>query len=380
MLDPSQRSRWRNADPFMLVTTLILIAFGLLTIYSADNRDLSPGSSAVIRQGLYTVVGLVLMATLAAVDYHFLQSLAVPIYALGLGLVALVLNPQVGSTDLERHTGARRWIEVGPLSFQPSEMAKIATIIALAAFIATRGVRMRSPLNYLLSGILAALPAVLVFVEPDLGTALIFLAIWAGIIFVSRTHWLYFLGTVLAAVPATVVAWFFVFQPYQKDRIYYFLHLKDDPLGHEFNVEQAMVTIGQAGLVGFRLAERAEVNDSQLLLVRTSDFAFAHATGNFGFIGAVALFVLFLLLIWRYLRVVHLARDEFGRLLAMGAASMLFFQAFVNIGMNVNLLPVVGIPLPFISVGGVAMVTFLSLQGILQSVLMHRHKLKFDSD
>ena len=357
----------------MLITTLMLIGFGLLTVYSADDRDLSI-RGVVYKQILFVVVGLILMGTLAAIDYRLLQSLALPMYGVGIVLLTVVLHPQLGETI----TGARRWFNLGPMTFQPSEPAKLATIVSLATFIASRGVQMRRLVNLVLTVPIVAVPFYLVFIEPDLGTALAFLAIWGGMIAVSRTRVLYLLGMGIAAVPAGYIAWHFILHDYQKDRVYTFLNPEADPLARGFNIIQARITIGQAGLLGHRFADSAQANQSQLLAVRTSDFAFAHAAGNFGFVGGVALFVLFLLLIWRYLRVAELARDEFGQLLAIGAAALLFFQAFVNIGMNVGLLPPVGIPLPFISAGGVAMVTMLAMQGILQSVLMHREKLTFD--
>ena len=360
----------------MLVVTLLLLGFGLLTIYSADDRNLTL-SGAVFKQALFAVLGFILMGLLAVFDYRFLRVLSLPMYGAGLLLLALVLKfgTIIG--------GAQRWFTFGPLSFQPSEPAKLATILLVAGFVAMRGNHFRGPFSFAASGILAALPAVLVFAEPDLGTALVFVAVWFGIVAVSRTHWIYLVGTLAAIVPAFWVAWYGIlgrdpfFHQYQKDRLTCFLHPDADTLGFCSNVVQARITIGQAGLTGHRFADAAIINQQQGLAVSTSDFAFAHSIGNFGFIGALALFTLYMLLIWRYLRVAQLARDEFGQLIAIGAATMLFFQSFVNIGMNVGILPVVGIPLPFISQGGTPLVTVLVTQGILQSILMHRHRLAF---
>ncbi len=372
MLEPSNRSTWRNADPAMLVLTLLLIGFGLVTLYSAGDRELG-FSSIVVKQAIFTTIGLVAMGILAALDYRFWRVLILPVYLVALALLVLVLR--FGAL----WGGAQRWFDLKIISFQPSETAKLATIVALAAFISLRGAHMRGPFSFGAAGLIAAVPAVLVFIEPDLGTALIFIAIWVAVITVSRTRGLYLIGCVLAAVPITYYFWHNVFHDYQRDRLLIFRHPETDETGQGFNIIQAKITIGQAGLVGHRFSDSAQINQYQRLVVSESDFAFAHAIGNFGFIGALALFTLYLLLIWRYLRVAHLARDEFGQLIAIGAAAMLFFQAFVNIGMNVNLLPVVGIPLPFISAGGVSLVTLLALQGIMQSVLMHRERLAFGS-
>lgn len=374
MIEPSQReSTWRNADPAMVVITLLLLGFGLVTIYSADGRDLSLGG-ATFKQALFATIGFGVMTILAALDYRVLRALAIPMYLAGVALLILVLR--IG----EVIAGAQRWFDLGFTSFQPSEPAKLATIVALAAFVALRGLHMRGPVSFAITGLIAVVPAALVFIEPDLGTALVFAAIWLGVITVARTRWLYLLACLIAVVPIGFFAWNGgfghdpLFHDYQKDRITCFLHPQADEFDFCSNVVQARITIGQAGLLGHRFADTAQINEHQRLAVRTSDFAFAHATGNFGFIGALALFALYLLLIWRYLRVAHLARDEFGQLIAIGASAVLFFHAFVNIGMNVNLLPVVGIPLPFISAGGTPLVTTLALQGILQSILMHRQK------
>lgn len=370
MLEPSQRSTWRNADPAMFIVTLLIIGFGLVTIYSADDRQIS-FSSPFMKQGLFALVGVTAMTILAALDYRFWRFLVLPFYAVSLALLVLVLR--FGAT----WGGAQRWFDLKVMSYQPSETAKLATIIALAAFVSFRGVHMRGPISFGLAGLIAALPAVLVFVEPDLGTSLVFIAVWAAMLIVSRTRWLYLIGCVAAAIPITYYFWHNVFHDYQRNRLLIFTKPETDIMGDGYNIIQAKITIGQAGLVGHRFADSARLNEYQRLVVSESDFAFAHAIGNFGFIGALALFTLYLLLIWRYLRVAHLARDEFGQMIAIGAAAMLFFQAFVNIGMNVNLLPVVGIPLPFISAGGVSLVTMLATQGILQSVLMHRQRLAF---
>jgi rod shape determining protein RodA len=373
MIEPSERGdTWRNADPAMLIITLLLLGFGLVTIFSADGRDLSLGSAA-FKQGLFAVIGFGVMAVMAALDYRALRFLAIPMYLGGLALLVLVL--QFGAI----YHGAQRWFDLGFTSFQPSEPAKLAAIVAVAAFAALRGAHMRGPVSFGLSGLIAATPAVLVFIQPDLGTALIFVAIWLGIVVVARTRGIYLLGCAVAAVPLVWFFWHNVFHDYQKERLLTFR----EPERHlEYgggNIIQAKIAIGQAGLIGHRFADAPQMNDAERLFASTSDFAFAHGIGNFGFIGALAVFALYLLLIWRYLRVAHLARDEFGRLIAMGATAMLFFQCFINIGMNVNILPVVGIPLPFISAGGTPLVTMLATQGILQSILMHRQKLAFGS-
>ena len=221
MLEPSQRSTWRNADPAMLVITLLLIGFGLVTIFSAGDREIAL-SSPFVKQMLFAIVGLVGMVTLAALDYRFWRFLIVPLYLLALALLVLVLK--FGAL----WGGAQRWFDLRVMSFQPSEVAKLATIIALAGFVSLRGLQMRGPFSFAAAGVIAAVPAVLIFIEPDLGTALIFIGIWLGVIVVSRTRGLYLLGCAAAAVPVAYFFWHNIFHEYQRDRLRIFLHPERD--------------------------------------------------------------------------------------------------------------------------------------------------------
>jgi rod shape determining protein RodA len=272
--------------------------------------------------------------------------------------------------------GSRRWFDLGFTTIQPSEFAKDATMVGLAAFVASRGERMREPGNFLLSMLIAAAPFALVFEEPDLGTSLVYGVIWAATLAVARTRGRYFVALAAAAPAVLALAWAFLLDDYQHRRFMVFLNPEADPLGDAFNVIQAEIAIGSGGLFG-----NGSLGGTQsqlgLLAVRTSDFVFAHAASMFGFVGMVALLASFAILLWRCLGVVEIARDEFGRCLAMAATAVVFFQAFVNIGMNVGLLPVTGITLPYVSSGVSSAWAFLIAQGILQSIRLHHRKLAF---
>ena len=365
--------RWKDFDPYMLITTMVLMGFGVVAIWSATGGGpLTPGDAGV-RQAFFGAAGLGLMVAIANFDYRFFASFAWAIYAAGIALLLLVLVPGVGVT---LGTEARRWFSLGFTSIQPSEFVKLATIIALAAFIASRGAAMAELGNFIVSILIVAVPMALVFQQPDLGTALVYGVIWAAMMVVARTRRIYFALLALLAAPAFLVAWEFVFRPYQKERLLISYDPEKDPTVAGYNIIQAHISIGSGGWTGYGLRGGTQ-SQMDLLAVRESDFIFAHASAMFGFVGMLALFVSYVILLWRCLRVVETARDSFGQCLAIGMTGVLFFQAFVNIGMNVGLMPVTGITLPFVSSGLSSVWTFLLAEGILQSILMRHRKLAF---
>lgn len=364
---------WAAFDPYMLVTALVLIGFGLVTIWSAEGGGPITADSAVARQFLFVLIGIPLMLGITMLDYRYVKSLAWAIYLGTLALLGVVIftGVEVG--------GSARWIMLGPISLQPSEFAKLGVIITLAAFLADRGDEMQRFHNFVLSGLLVALPASLVFLQPDLGTAGVFAFIWLAMIVFSRTRMLYLLLTLLATPILALIAWRFIMLDYMRERLLISFQPERDPLGAGFNIIQAQIAIGSGGLFGHGLAGSSQ-SQLDLLRVRTTDFIFAHAMGMFGFVGALALFITIVILLWRMTQVAAVARDSFGQLVAVGVTAMIFFHAFVNIGMNVGIMPVTGIPLPFVSVGGSALWTVLAALGLLQSILIHNQRLGFQPD
>lgn len=368
--------RWKDFDAFMFLTTLVLMGFGVVAIWSATGMEAPSIASLGLRQAFYGVVGLVVMFLLASFDYRFLATGAWLLYLLGIAGLLAVLVPGIG-TEI---WGAQRWIFVGGISIQPAEFAKLSTAIALAAFVASRGQAMEDVGNFVVSLLIVMVPMGLVFLEPDLGTTLVYGAIWISIMLLgARTRLFYFGAMALLALPAFIFAWRFIFHDYQKVRLMVSYKPELDPLGEGFNIMQARISIGSGGWFGAGLAGGTQ-SQLELLKVRESDFIFAHVSGMFGFVGMLALLASYLILLWRCFNVIESARDSFGQCLAAGISGALFFQAIVNIGMNVGLLPVTGITLPFVSAGSSSVWTFLMAEGILQSVLMHRRKLAFQAD
>jgi rod shape determining protein RodA len=281
-----------------------------------------------------------------------------------LGLVA-VLGQVAG--------GAQSWLAAGAV--QPSEPAKLLIIMVLAKLLADQEEGQQTLGTVVRSLGIIALPALLVYLQPDLGTAMVFVAIWVGILWMARIRLRYLLvlaGLGLAALP---LLWFGM-EDYMRNRLLLFVNPAGDPDSY-FNVHQALVSIGSGGWTGKGLTHGTQ-SQLHFLRVRHTDFIFAVTVEELGFLGAAAMMVLLGLLLWRMLRVAGRSRDGFGRLLAAGVAAMIFFQAVVNIGMNVGLLPVTGLPLPFVSYGGSFLLTSMLGAGLVESVAMRHKKLEFD--
>jgi rod shape determining protein RodA len=369
------RSRERlgaQADPFMFIIVGVLTTFGLVTIWSADGAGPITAGSNVARQAVYAVAGVIGMLALSSINYRFLKSFAIPIYV---GVIVSLLSLYAVGTTIG---GSTRWILVGPLSFQPSEFAKLGVLIALAAFLSDRHERMQSLHNFLFSGVIVGIPFLFVFVQPDLGTSGVLAAIWFATVAVSRTRMLYLVATVATAVPIALLSWRYFLHDYQKDRLMVSYDPYRDYFGDGFNIVQAHVTIGTSGWFGHGLSGGLQA-EYEFLRVSTTDFIFAHAMSMFGFVGGIALFTAFVILFQRMTRVALQSRDTFGQYLAVGITAMIAFQTFVNIGMNLGLMPVTGIPLPFISLGGTALVTNLLAIGILQSIVINRSAYAFQA-
>lgn len=362
------RARTRYLDLYIVVVTLALTAFGVLTIYSAAGAGALTPHNLAVRQLIYFLIGIGLMVVFSLLDYRIFRGVAPVIYAVSVLLLVAVL---VGGTTIG---GARRWFDLKLTLFQPSEAAKIGVIIALAAFISGRGAKMARWYNFLISLGIVMVPALLIYRQPDLGTSLVFIAIWAAMMGISRTRLIYFAAVVAAGIPAAILLWERL-PDYQKSRFDAFL----DPSsptnisGEGYNIIQAQNSISSGGVAGNGI-HGGILSDYDFLKVRTTDFIFAHAAAMFGFLGCLALIALFMLLIWRYSKVVMTAGDAFGQLIAMGITAQLLFQVVVNIGMNARMMPVTGVPLPFISYGGTQLWMLLVGQGLMQSILMRHQK------
>ncbi len=356
-------------DPWLLLATLALVACSLVTIKGATRHDV-PGSPLFFfeRQVVYAAVGIVLMLAMTRFDYSRLREFKLPVYGLLIGLNLLVLG--LGSVA----RGSRRWIDLPFFQFQPSELGKVLLIVALAGFVVDRSRRLGERETTARLMLLALGPAALVMIQPDLGTALVYVALALSILFVAGTPgrqlWgligMFAVATALVLVAAPAVG-VHVLQPYQVQRLTGFVNPSHDPRDATYQVNQSLIAIGSGEKTG-RGVEHATQTGLNFLPEHHTDFVFSVVGETYGFAGAALVLSLYALLIWRTLRIVTLAKNLFGALVAGGILAMLMFQVFVNVGMTIGIMPITGVTLPLMSFGGASyLTTFLAL-GLLQSI------------
>jgi rod shape determining protein RodA len=371
LLGARELRHFRNYDFVLLAAALGLVCVGLLVLYSAsfaqtDSATKTLGDT-VGKQILFAVLGISASLVLARFDYRLLKAYWFPLYLLSLLSLMVVL---IIGTEI---SGATRWITLpGGFLLQPAEFAKIVGVIALAKYLSDREQRMHEPQVFLGSlGLLVPL-MFFVFIEPDLGTTIIFFLFWLAMIIMagaSPRHLAVLAGIVVALIPFALII---AVSDYQEERLATFLDPEDDRFGTGYNVLQAEISVGSGGLLGqgFTAGTQSQLD---FLQARTTDFIFSVLGEEFGFVGSVFLLSLFTVFILRALRIAQASRDSFGRLMAVGFAIIVLGQVFINIGVNIRLLPVTGIPLPFISQGGSSLISLFLGIGIMQSIIM-RHR------
>jgi rod shape determining protein RodA len=365
--DRPRARRLDQVDPLLLIAVFLLIGYGLVMTYSvtAESRTFTGDPMQfVIRGALWAAIGLAVMVAVAMFDYAWLGTFAPVAYLITLGLLAAVLA--LGEESL----GAQRQVCRFGLCFQFSEIAKVLMIVVLAKFFADRQKQIGSPLT-ILSALAVLGPAVLlVYKQPDLGTSLVFVAIFFGIAFMAGARMWQLVGLVALGGAAFPLIWSLL-KPYQQGRLLAFLDPYSDPQGAGWNIIQSLIAVGSGQATGKGLTAGTQ-SPLGYLPIAESDFVFAGLAEDLGFVGAVILFALYIVLLVAALRIAFRARDPFGLLLGSGVATMLLFQILVNVGMAISLMPVTGIPLPFISHGGSSLVSICFALGVLQSVSMRR--------
>ncbi len=365
--DRPHARRLDQLDPILVIATLLLIGYGLVMTYSvtAESRTFSGDPMQFVYRGaIWACVALVAMAVVAWFDYAWLGTLAPLAYLVALGLLAAVLA--LGEETL----GAQRQICRFGLCFQFSEIAKVLMIIVLAKYFADRRDSVGSPL-VIAGGLVILGPAfALVYKQPDLGTSLVFIAIFFGIAFMAGARIWQLTALVALGGAAFPVIWSFL-KPYQQERLTAFLNPYADPQGSGWNIIQSLIAVGSGMATGKGLTAGTQ-SPLGYLPIAESDFVFAGLAEDLGFVGALILFALYAVLLFAALRIAFRSRDPFGTLVASGVVAMLLFQILVNVGMSISLMPVTGIPLPFISHGGSSLVSICFALGVLQSIAMRR--------
>ena len=360
------RRLWRSFDWVLLGTTVVLIIFGLAMISSAT-RGTEDLADHWRRQALFAASGVIILLAVAAFDYRFYENLHRPLYAITITLLVVVFV--VG----EISQGVQRWI--GTRAVQPSELAKIVVIIGLAKLLADHDGEMGQPRHVLLSLGYILPPMILIYLQPDLSTALMLGFIWLAMVLMAGVRLLHLGALTLAGLVATPLVWL-TLQDYMRQRILLFVDPQANPDDY-YNVQQALISIGSGGWLGKGFGNGTQ-SQLHFLRVRHTDFIFSVIGEELGLLGTIVLFGLFTILLWRILRVAAIAQDPFGRFICVGVAVIIFLQTAVNIGVNLGLLPVTGLPLPFVSYGGSSLWTFLISLGLVESVAMRHKKLDFE--
>jgi rod shape determining protein RodA len=356
-------------DWMLLAATLGLIVCSLVTVGDATRDDV-PGSPHYYldRQLLFAIIGLVLMVAISRMDYSRLRELKYGLYATAIISILLVLALGAASR------GSRRSFDLAFLNFQPSELGKLLLVLALSAFVVDRIRRLQDRDTTARTMLLALIPSVLVIVQPDLGSGMVYVVIAFAVLFVAGTTWKHFvvLGAMfaiaitlaLAVAPAAGVQ---VLKPYQVQRLTGFLNPSSDPRDQTYQLNQSRIAIGAGEKTG-RGVSGATQTKLNFLPEHHTDFVFAVVGETYGFLGGAIVLALYALLIWRSLRILTLAKNLYGALIAGGIVAMLMFQVFVNVGMTVGIMPITGVPLPLMSYGGSSVIVTLLALGILQSV------------
>ena len=348
-----------HLDIPLLVCLIIISALSLAILYSTSHQDMG----TLIRQGTRMGVAFGLMIFLAYLNPNQFRRHSVLLYTLGIGLLVAVLA--IG----EIGKGAQRWLDLGFFRFQPSEMIKITTPMMIAWYLAERPLPPRWK-QLFIAGILIAIPTLLIAKQPDLGTSLLVASSGAAVLFFAGLSWKIIIGMISSFAALTPVLWHFM-HDYQRGRVLTFLNPEADPMGRGYHIIQSKIAIGSGGLFG-KGWQGSTQSDLKFLPESSTDFIFAVFAEEFGLTGCLGILLLYLLIISRCLYISVQAQDTYSRLLCGSLSITSFVYVFVNIGMVIGILPVVGVPLPLISYGGTSMVTLLAGFGILMSI--HTHK------
>jgi len=355
----------KKLDWILIITAILLIGIGLVSIYSSS---LGKGDFLNFKkQVIFFGIGFFLMIILSFSDWReFRESpyLVLILYLLSLFSLAglFFFAPEI--------RGVRSWYKVGPISIDPIEFTKIVLIILLAKYFSKRHIEMYQVRHIFLSGFYLLLPAILIFLQPDLGSVLILIAVWVGVLLISGIKLRHFLILILCFLLIFILSWNFVLKDYQKARIISFFTPGIEPLGVSWSQNQAKIAIGSGGIFGQGLGSGSQTQLGFLPEPQT-DFIFSAIAEEMGLVGVSVLLFLFSILLWRVTKIAIDSHNNFSRLFASGFAILLISQIFISIGMNLGLLPIIGIPLPLISYGGSNLIAIFISLGILQSIKVH---------
>jgi rod shape determining protein RodA len=368
---------WRHFDFALLGIVTLLIIIGIAMVRSATLSSPDTGIFEFSRQALFAVIGIPVVLLVSAIDYRVWGGLSGSLYVLLLVLLAFV------EIFGQAVFGANRWIPLGIINLQPSELGKFIMVLVLGYYLANNGAQIHRLSFVLRTLIYIGVPVIFIALQPDFSSCILYGVIWFSLLWASGLRWQHVL--VLAGITALIgaVAFFLALQSdsalYIVQRIVNFILPNEDSQQYQdatYNITQSLISIGSGGWFGEGYGNGSQVQ-LRFLKVRHTDFIFATIANEFGFIGSVIIILLFVALVIRIFRAAHRARDAYGRLICYGVGAVILFEAFSNIASNMNLLPVTGSPLPFISYGGSSLWTFLFAIGLVESVVLRHKQIEF---
>lgn len=355
----------KELDLGLIVLVLVIFILGLVFLYSASyQKSLLLSKNLTLMQLVWMISGLFFCGIVLAAGYQRLLDWAYVLYILVIILLVAVLF------FAPMRYGARRWFDIGLLTIQPSELAKLMVILVLARYLGQQGVKKNNLLSLLTAFAIIAIPAFLIFKEPDLGSALLLFPIFLVMLYAAGLRWRYFFYIIVSGLLASPLMWYFL-KDYQKKRLLVFLNPNSDPLGAGYTVIQSKIAIGSGGLVGKGWLSGTQ-NQLNFLPERHTDFIFSVVGEEWGFGGTVILILLYFWLLKKMLDIVHSTQDIYARLLGVGIVTMLWMQVVINIGMTLGLMPVVGITLPLVSYGGSSLFTTVICIAIVLDIKLRR--------
>jgi len=345
----------------LLAPVLALVSFGLISLYSLGGDN---GFVNFQKQILWLVIGFFVMLLVSTFDYRALKNHSMPIMFLYIVSLGLLLGLLFWGVSVR---GVESWYHIGPITLEPVEFVKIVMIILLAKYFSMRHIEMYDVRHIVISGIYILLPGLLVFLQPDIGSLMILVSLWLGIIIISGIKIRHLASLMLVGVVALFVLWSFAFADYQKDRLISFVNPEFDPMGAGYNVTQSIIAVGSGGVFGKGVGEGTQTQLGFLPEAHT-DFIYAAIAEEFGLMGILLLLVCFALIFRQIMWISMKATNNFARLVASGFSILIFSQVFISVGMTLGLFPITGIPLPFVSYGGSSLVSLFVMLGLIQSI------------
>lgn len=364
----------RRVDSTLFLTVISLGIICLMIIGSATHANVHGYPERydfILKQGIFLVLGIIISGFTLKYDYRILYKWAPTLFVIN--ALSLIVVKFAGTSAL----GAQRWIQIGSFTLQPSEFAKLFMIICLARLLSNRKQEYKTWRSLLPVAGLMTLPTFLIFIQPDLGTSLVFCAITLGMLYICGLSIKLVKQALIGLLVISPIVWFFVLHEYQKMRLLVLFNPNVDPYGSGYHVIQSKISIGSGGFIGQGLFSGTQ-SQLDFLPENHTDFIFSVIGEELGFVGSIFVIFLYFLLLYRTLVIAKSSEDIFGSLLACGIFSMWLFQVFINVGMTLGIMPVTGIPLPFMSYGGSALLMNLFCVGILMNVYLRRKKMMFE--